>query len=454
MGLKKIIIPNSVKSILNEAFENCINLNEIQLSNNLNFIGDYCFTATALTSVEIPKSLKTISHGAFLGTQLTKITFNDVEIIMDWAFASCQSLESVEIPNTIRIIGYGAFKNGVRLKSVIIQSQNLQLGEDIFNNCIGLSKVDLFNVNITELSEKMFANCNILTIVLLPQNLTKIPFGCFANCSLLKSIDFPKSLEIIGEYSFFNSGLINIVLTENITEILSHAFSGCKNLTTIEVKINKQTIINETAFSDCDFIESISINSSFVKLFDDNNLKLKVQSIYFNSESFVDYPKINDFQNLSFVKFDKCNSDASIPAEFITNTNKSVTIEIQDNLTKINENSFSKISINEFFYCGQQIIPGNFLANSINVSNVETSNYYPLNKIGGLKFNYKHSNRCPYHKPESKLKTWHITLISVGGSLILIGVICGLVYFYIVRKAQKKLEAKSELEKAVLDDFG
>ena len=84
-------IPNSVTTIADYAFSNCL----------------------SLTSVTIPNSVTSIGGAAFGNClSLTSVTIlNSVSSIGEFAFKDCTSLTSVTIPNSVTSIGYWTFYN-------------------------------------------------------------------------------------------------------------------------------------------------------------------------------------------------------------------------------------------------------------------------------------------------------------------------------------------------------
>ncbi len=109
------VIPNSVTTIGNGAFNGC----------------------DSLTSVEIPDSVTTIGNSAFyLCTELTNIAIPDSVItIGDGAFYSCDILTCVEIGANVTTIGDGAFYDCKNLTSITIPASVTTIGDDTFTYC-------------------------------------------------------------------------------------------------------------------------------------------------------------------------------------------------------------------------------------------------------------------------------------------------------------------------------
>ena len=122
----------------------------------------YC---TSLTSVTIPNSVKSIGNNAFQGCDMTSVTIgNSVTNIGVRAFATCTSLTSVTIPNSVTSIGDRAFQDCTSLTSVIIPNSVTSIVSEAFSRCSGLTSVTIGN-SVTSIGNKAFQNCTSLTSI-------------------------------------------------------------------------------------------------------------------------------------------------------------------------------------------------------------------------------------------------------------------------------------------------
>ena len=156
-SLTSVIIPNSVTSIGDYAFSGCDNLTSMVVENgnttydsreNCNAIIETA-TNTLIVGCQntiIPNSVTSIGDLAFEGCyNLTSITIpNSVTSIGIFAFEGCKTLTSITIPNNVTSIGYWAFARCWSLKTVICEAIEVpELGNNVFYD-MPLSEATLY----------------------------------------------------------------------------------------------------------------------------------------------------------------------------------------------------------------------------------------------------------------------------------------------------------------------
>lgn len=110
--VRNVVVPDTVTTIGERAFENCKNLESIVLSKRLKEIYRGAFhNCTKLKSIVLPNTIKKIGISAFEGcSSLSSVTLGTgLREIGIWAFNNCPSLKSITIPANVTYIGAKAF---------------------------------------------------------------------------------------------------------------------------------------------------------------------------------------------------------------------------------------------------------------------------------------------------------------------------------------------------------
>ena len=287
-NLTSIDIPNSVTSIGDYAFASCNNLTSVTIGNGVTSIGDHAFEyCHDVTSLTIPNSVTSIGDYAFSGwTGLTSLTIgNSVSSIGDNAFYNCQSLTSLTIPNSVTSIGEYAFGCHFNLTSIEVETGNPKY--DSRNNCNALietatntllcgSNSTIIPEDVTSIAGGAFYNCSGLTSITIPNSVTSIGNSAFTGCSGLTSIEVEAGNITYDSRNNCNAiietatntlrfGCNSTIIPEDVTSIASAAFIRCSDLTSITIP-NSVTSIGNSAFSDCGSLTSLTIGNSVTSI--------------------------------------------------------------------------------------------------------------------------------------------------------------------------------------------
>ena len=259
-GCKNTVIPNSVTSIGQSAFEGCSGLTSVTIPNSVTSIDGFAFkgcsnlTSVTLNSNTIASKAYTSSSNlkSIFGNQVTEYIIGDnVTSIGDYAFSGCSGLTSIVVKsgntkydsrdNCNAIIETASNKLISGCKNTVIPNSVTSIGQSAFEGCSGLTSVTIPN-SVTSIDGFAFKGCSNLTSVTLNSN--TIASKAYTSSSNLKSI--------------FGNQVTEYIIGDNVTSIGDYAFSGCSGLTSVTIP-NSVTSIGDNAFCDCSGLTSVTV---------------------------------------------------------------------------------------------------------------------------------------------------------------------------------------------------
>ena len=197
------------------------------------------------------------------------------------AFANCSNLSSVKLSKSLETLSYEAFYDCDKITEIEIPKSLTDGGEyggiagGAFNKCSGLKQVT-FEKGTTKVAKYLFANCDGLEEIVLPDTITSIGENAFymyngsdyANSSNLKTVTFSENLVSIGEYAFYNCRkLASVELPEKVETLGYDVFNNCINLSSVKLSDKIQVIPTE-AFAYCKSLTDINFPTSLTKIND------------------------------------------------------------------------------------------------------------------------------------------------------------------------------------------
>ena len=218
--IRTVVIGEGVTSTGKFAFESCENLTSVTLPRSLKTIDSSAFAACkSLSMITIPENVQVIGDYAFAACRnLTTITILEgVQLIDEFAFCECDSLLSMTIPVSVAKIGRSAFSGCDNLSTATLLYGVETIDDFAFYNCQKLEKINL-PVSVTSIGGSVFAECHSLTSVILPPQITVIDEGVFAHCATLETVVIPSGVTVIAKFAFDECKMLkNVYYTGTIT---------------------------------------------------------------------------------------------------------------------------------------------------------------------------------------------------------------------------------------------
>ena len=152
----------------------------------------------------------------YRGKSTTVSIPSSVIAIADDAFKE-SAVESVVIPGSVRTVS--GFYESEFLNSVTFENGIREIGSFAFCKCKNLNSISLPS-SVTKISDKAFYECSSLQTVILSNGLKEIGDSAFSYCKKLTSIDIPESTTQIGHLAFsFCDNLMDITIRGDIENL-------------------------------------------------------------------------------------------------------------------------------------------------------------------------------------------------------------------------------------------
>ena len=287
VGLSEIVFPDRLTSIGDSAFYEC-NLSSLELPNSLTHIGEFAFgLCYGLTEVTIPAGVTTIGNNPFFYCE------NLTNLIVDQAnsyFAaedgvlynkaktellSCLSSKkgTLIIPDGVTVIGENAFFECSGLTSIEIPLSVIRIDNNAFRGRTGLTKVyypgteaqwnqiTIGESNAPLISASILYNSDIIASGTCGAQGNNLIWTLLSDGALTVSGD-----GAMADYSFENSApwfeyrdsIIAVVIESGVTNIGSMSFSSCNHLESVGMP-DSVTHIGIYAFAWCQSLTEMAL---------------------------------------------------------------------------------------------------------------------------------------------------------------------------------------------------
>ena len=225
-ALKKLVIPESVETMLLWPLAGCTNLTELTIPGTLEVAegnsdlfdrygesGDAApekLTKVTIsnsgTNLDVTKAFSRAENLSEFAVMDGNITYNCVDGVLYNAAGTklikCPNAKTLyTFSNDITELGDRAFCNCWKLTRIEIPDSVTVLGDNVFGACASLVEVSL-PAGLTGIGDSMFYNCDSLTEFVIPDGVTTIGDYAFAECDSLAGVTIPSSVTSIGVGAF------------------------------------------------------------------------------------------------------------------------------------------------------------------------------------------------------------------------------------------------------------
>lgn len=333
--LKTITLSKELKYIGENAFNNCINLEMIDLSSTkvkeIDFLAfEKCVN---LNKIKLSKELTYINDNAFRNcNKLTNIGFFDqVKRIGYYAFGNCSSLTNITLPDSIEEIGGRCFEKCVNLKEVKIGKNLKEISFSIFKECENLEKVNI-EEGVESIGSSAFYKCHNLKDIKLPSTLKSIDNSSFYECRRIENIELYDGLYFIGASSFYScTGIKEINIPKTVYHIGNNAFYGISGDVSIDEE-NQFFSIEDSVLYNKDKTELIA--------------PIKFLNYRFIVRDGVKVIKPEAFLNTNYTNITIPDSVEEIGYNAFKNCTKLTTVKLSKNLKTLSSGLFENTNIN------------------------------------------------------------------------------------------------------------
>lgn len=271
-GVKKVILPESVKCIERDAFNSCYDLETVEMP-AVEEIESWAFkTCHKLNYIKMPGTLTDI------GSQV----FRDCSALAEGGLTVDMSEVKAETTDIGSLMFYymsGLLVNGEQgvhgIKKLILPSDMKEIPSGMFENCANLEWVTYYTGETDAEGNKILAGADKGNGVYLPEGLTYIHYEAFSGCSKITYAEIPASVTDFGTdaTSSYYKGIFGDCtaleevkfLGDTITALPVNSFLNCSALTKVNIPA-AVTKIGEAAFSGCSSLQTLALPAAVTEI--------------------------------------------------------------------------------------------------------------------------------------------------------------------------------------------
>ena len=241
-------IPYGYIEIEDRVFYECKSLSTVTIPKSIKTIGNRAFYCTSLKTVTIPNSVTEIKEGAFQYCScLTSVFLPDnLRKVESYTFYNCP-LTSLVLPKNVEYIARTAFDLHYLTEfSIDCNNEHYKIIDGVLFTKDGTTLLGYTNVRtektyttplgVKKICSGSFFECKYLTSLIISEGVEEIGFNAIRLCKKLETIILPLSLLEISSQGIMDCESLQIItIPKNVKEIGRYVFSNSDSLCKIEV---------------------------------------------------------------------------------------------------------------------------------------------------------------------------------------------------------------------------
>lgn len=233
-------------------------------------------------------------YSFYVPKSLINITITGDSIVGFGAFENMYELENVVLPESTTTIGAKAFKN-TGLISIVIPQAVTSIGYEGFMKSDDLQTVIFNGTNIEVFETSIFEDCT---------SLANLGVKASDDQTALSGCEIPAGIKTLEDKAFKNTGVVYVVIPENVITIGDYVFENSSKLTTVESYSN---VTGKYMFKNSPLLSSVE--------FDNTDLTVLEEGLFYDCDSLcgIEIPEsITDVKEYAFYNTDL--TELNIPA--------------------------------------------------------------------------------------------------------------------------------------------
>lgn len=289
--VEEVVMPSTLKDFGGDTFYNCRNLKKVNIPLNVQQLGNNPFAGCPNLELNCDSHSYILKDGVLFTRDGKVLIYYPIsktddeyiipegtQIIGKHAFFLCDSLKNVTLPSTITHMENNPFSGCSHLR-LICKTPRYQIHDSVIYNqnmtqVIGaLNSIDTDCLTLPDgvktICRNSFWNCKGLRKIVFPKSLEKIGYNPFVGCENISFESFSQSYKVLDGvlYSEDERTLIcypaklavgNITLKDSVEVLERGAFSGCKYMTSVNLKNVYR--INKTCFTNCESLTDVVLS--------------------------------------------------------------------------------------------------------------------------------------------------------------------------------------------------